>query len=407
MSGDGYLVTISAGGADRSVSVTSFIDAVHVMEREATAGRRVAISSDGEVIAWNDRRSSRPHAAPSSGTTAEPGPVGDQPGVPAVSKLEAVSRLGRLNGREPERLGPGSKERKSVLVNLAAALGLAVDTKASKPDLGAEIARALRTSWDRSCYSTGSTLTLEGLNRLLLAAERAWTSQGRLETERRGFGSVEAEAGAILSVIRDSLPEHMIGRECVQEMREAEFSHWAQDEWAGFYFEFVAVPACERELGGAPALYGNTRFDYSLDSVWDLKWHGSADQDAPLNDAAAVESCLSARGLGFVVLSGDTDYDDGGFREWFRQERAAAGKRPAARAHEASYVRRSKVSFTPRRLEAFHLPHRRALDSALADRSLVLRAQGRQASGAHRKPKYHMHLGRARESLRVAVLHLA
>ena len=39
--------------------------------------------------------------------------------VPACNKAEAVTRLSALTGSAPERLGPGSKERKSLLVNLA------------------------------------------------------------------------------------------------------------------------------------------------------------------------------------------------------------------------------------------------------------------------------------------------
>src|SRR3954452_844333 len=90
---------------------------------------------------------------------------------PARSKIEAVARIAALTHGEPERLGPGSKERKSVLVNLAAGLRFPVDSSAPKPDLGNQISRHLGVKWDESCWSTGQTITLEGLNRLLLGAE--------------------------------------------------------------------------------------------------------------------------------------------------------------------------------------------------------------------------------------------
>ena len=92
--------------------------------------------------------------------------------------------------------------------------------------------------------------------------------------------------------------------------------------------------------------YANTRFDYSLSSAWDLKWHGATSQSAPLNDIRAVQACLVERGLGFIVLSGDVQYDDGGFRAWFKQHRQAHGKIAAKRAHAPTYTRRSKPGFT-------------------------------------------------------------
>lgn len=321
-------------------------------------------------------------------------------GVPARNKLEAVSRLGRLNGAGPETLGPGSKERKSVLVNLARALHLAVDNALSKPELGGQIAALLGAEWGQDCWSTGSTLTLTGLNNILLAAEREFARRGLSRDEH--FESPEAEAEAVLSVLERALPHRFDGRACVEEMREADYSQWAQDEWAGFYFEFKGLPSLVTALGGGPAKYVNTRFDYSLKQVWDLKWHGAAGKDAPLNDCRAIEACLEERGLGFVVLSGEVAYDDGEFREWFKQHRVAHGKTATIRASPASFVRRSKTAFQPRRLEAFYLRDRAALDAGLAQGVLRVLAQGQQVSGAERPPKYRMNLDRARSEFLLA-----
>ena len=44
------------------------------------------------------------------------------------NQVKAVIRLSSLTNRPPESLGPGSKERKSVLLNLATDLGLEVDS---------------------------------------------------------------------------------------------------------------------------------------------------------------------------------------------------------------------------------------------------------------------------------------
>lgn len=90
---------------------------------------------------------------------------------PALTKLEAVTRMSALVDGEPESIGPGGKEHKSALVQLALGLGLAVDTSLSKPELGAAMAVALGRDWPKSCWSAGDTVTLAGLNTLLEGAE--------------------------------------------------------------------------------------------------------------------------------------------------------------------------------------------------------------------------------------------
>ena len=44
--------------------------------------------------------------------------------VPARNKLEVVARISNLTNSGPEYLGPGSKERRSVLFNLARGMSL-------------------------------------------------------------------------------------------------------------------------------------------------------------------------------------------------------------------------------------------------------------------------------------------
>ena len=92
--------------------------------------------------------------------------------VPAGNKLEAVTRLSALTGAPPETLGPGSKERKSLLVNCSRRLGLDVDESATKPELAESIARQLGMEWSADCWSAGQTITLTGLNRLLSGVHR-------------------------------------------------------------------------------------------------------------------------------------------------------------------------------------------------------------------------------------------
>lgn len=244
--------------------------------------------------------------------------------------------MSALTHSPPQTLGPGSKERKSALVDLAHGLHLDVDTSLTKPELG---------------------------------------------------------------VLDTALPLHLDGRQCVMEMRAAQFSQWAQDEWGGFYFEFVGLPALVNAFGGGPRSFANTRFDYALAHTWDLKAHTTASSVAPLNDCAAVQAALdSGVGLGFLVLTGVAEYDDGQFRQWQREYRAAQGLRPRPRAHPPRHVRRSKRSLSPTNLEAYFLKGKTRLDDSIRDGAITMMRQGSQASGRPRQPKYAMHLGRARSS---------
>ena len=300
-----------------------------------------------------------------------------------------------MTGAPPESLGPGSKERKSALVNLARGLGVDVNLSTSKPELGAAIAVAIGAGWDAACWSAGHTITLEGLNRLLEAAERFQRERG--QTTHGSFLSVRDEAGALLEALREALPPEWMGYSCVREMKEAEYSQWAQDEWAAFYFEYLGLPALINTFGGGPLLFANTRIDYSLGHPWDLKVHMAETPVAPLNDQAAIHQCLTAgAGVGFLVLTGVVTYDQGEFRAWQKTFRAQHGKVAKPRTTPPTYVRKSKLWFRPTLLEAFFIEDEAALDAAIESRAIHVMAQGKQTSGATRPPKYALHLGNAR-----------
>lgn len=312
----------------------------------------------------------------------------------ARSKLEAVTRISALTAGPPQILGPGSKERKSVLTNLVDSLALDVDSTLNKPDLAEAIVVALGGSWDATCWSAGHTITLEGLNRVL---ERATA-----ELERRGarptsstFDSVQTESEALLAILRTAVPEHMDGRECVTEMLQAESTHWAQDEWRGWYFEFVGLPALINAFGGGPAAVANTTFDYSLNQIWDLKCHGDDSGNAILNSREAMDACLEHRGVGLLVLSGTTVVDDGDFRQWQRDLRIANGKIPKARTRPATSQRRSKRGFIPRRLDAFFIEDEDMLAALLSNKTMGIMRQGRQTDGTARREKYMLNVKKA------------
>lgn len=298
---------------------------------------------------------------------------------PARSKLEAVNRISALTRSGPQVLGPGSKERKSVLVDLASGLQLRVDVALSKVDLGAAIAQDLGTAWRSRYWSVGQTITLEGLNALLAAGERRLGLLGQGPAD--AFATPADEADALLAALAGAVSGAWDGRRCVETMRDAEFRHWRQTEWIGWYFEYVGIAALVNAFGGAPRRVLNTSFDYSLRTMWDLKAHTTGGENAAiLNALDAIEAGLAEPGgLGFIVLTGEPDYSDSTFDAWHR------GQRGAGPAHERS--RSLKSAFTPRRLDAYHLEDATALAVARERGELSIMAQGRQPDGSLRKPK--------------------
>ena len=341
---------------------------------------------------------------------------------PAVSKIEAVTRIAGLTGAPAESLGPGSKERKSVLVNLADnLLPQARLDRSSKTRLARDLAHELGMTWTDTCYSTGETVSLEGLNVVLAGAERRLGRLGSSAAEL--LTSAEAEAQALVAALADGLPAGpWDGRKSVQWMAREGARGAHENEWQGWYYEArgrkVLQDSFTPSRKPVQVRYGNTTFDYSLNYVWDLKSHTSGAVEpgreskrssgtALLNDHRAIRQCVEDQGLGFLVLSGAAEMDhDGTFREWHRDFKRSRGVRSSPSNSGRSRMR--KRGFEPRRLEAFWIRDTPHLDAALAAGQLAVRPIGRQPPrtegdvGAERQDKIEMRIPRARAGLLVA-----
>lgn len=341
---------------------------------------------------------------------------------PAVSKIEAVTRISRLTDSPPEWLGPGSKEHKSVLVNLAEGLlpGADVD-RTSKTRLARDIASRLDVSWTDTCYSTGETISLEGLNTILAGAERRL---GRLgETAADQLETPEAEGAALAAALVDGWrPEPWEGRACVEWLASSGVRGANDNEWQGFYFESrgreILNAAFPPSATPVRTRYGNTVFDYSLNRVWDLKAHTAAqyfpsagrhlEKKRPLilNDERATRQCIEEQGLGFLVLTGEARMDeDGTFVQWQRARKLDAGLTSAPSNSGLSRMRKS--AFRPHRVDALWIADTPSLHSALTAGQVMVRQVGRQPPkfaggvGSPRADKVHMNLHLAREGLSV------
>jgi hypothetical protein len=339
---------------------------------------------------------------------------------PASSKLEAVNRIADLTNAPAEHLGPGGKEHRSVLENLAdRALPEARLDRGSKTRLAKSLAEHFDVLWTDTCASTGETISLEGLNTILAGAER---HLGVLGTSgANGKKDAHREAGLLANALRDGwTSQAWEGRTTVEWLRANNARGANDNEWQGFYFEYRARQILADAVGptsSAPRVrYGNTTFDFARDFVWDLKAHTAAKtlpQTAKrkkqqswciLNSEDAVRDCVEEQGLGFVILSGDAIMDeDGAFVSWHREFKAGARSTTAPSNSGKSRMRKS--AFAPLRLDIFWISGTHALAEAIAAGVMRVQGQGRQApkiygqSGASRTTKFHMDVVGARSIL--------
>lgn len=311
--------------------------------------------------------------------------------VPARNKLEAVARISALTSSGPEFLGPGSKERKTVLLNLARGLQIQTEGNETKQDLASIIAQNLEVKWTSKCESVGQTITLFGLNLLLEAASTKLSSQTKFSDEVTPFD----EMTNISKIVKVETPKQMNGMDSIIEMKLQEFSKWAETEWQGFYFEFKVKPQLINALGGGPRVIGRTEFDYALNYPWDMKVHSletSKGKPSPggcaLNDGFSMETAISERGLGLILLNGIPDYD-WEFTKWFKDFRQKGQGEPR---------RTLKKTFTSVRVDYFFIPNKVRFDEALAKKELTIFNQGKQQSGHKRNYKYSLNLKKAENS---------
>jgi hypothetical protein len=341
---------------------------------------------------------------------------------PARSKIEAVTRIAALTGAPREWLGPGSKEHKTVLLNLAANLfpnDARIDVT-SKHRLGASLAQVLNVAWSNEFTATGQTIKLTGLNAILAGVERRLGRLGDVVTD--AITTPEAEGDALAASLLASLPVEWDAKKAVRWLADNGLRGSNDLEWQGFYGEEKAKAILNASftpsVPGPKRTYGSTDFDYALSWVWDIKVHtslqtvGSLTRQASdimlLNDERAVRDCVEEQGLGFLVVSGESVMDHTGeFKVWHDEWKLSRSKRPPAPSNSSiSKVR--KAAFNPLHVDAYWVPDTLTLGAAILSGELTPRPQGRQAPkvkggfGAPRPPKFNMNTAKANRGIRVA-----
>ena len=140
------------------------------------------------------------------------------------------------------------------------------------------------------------------------------------------------------------------GKESILKMKEADYRHWKQMEWLGFYFQFL----CEQHFNGILEMpgrkYNNVEFDAFKEISWDFKAHATNNKSRKIitNDTEAIANTLNEYGYyGLVLAMGEVEYDDEAktFKAWHDALKGGRSAYEIQRIIRGGKSRRRKTKF--------------------------------------------------------------
>ncbi|HLE08245.1 MAG TPA: hypothetical protein VI914_01270 [Thermodesulfobacteriota bacterium] len=140
------------------------------------------------------------------------------------------------------------------------------------------------------------------------------------------------------------------GRESILEMKKANYRHWKQMEWMGFYFQFL----CEKYLPTIVEMpgpkYGKVEFDGFKNIPWDFKAHAmnTSNHQIIVNDSEATACGIRDHGaVGLVLALGKVLYNDEDrtFQKWHERLKGGQSKYVKERIKRGAWSRLRKVQF--------------------------------------------------------------
>lgn len=146
-----------------------------------------------------------------------------------------------------------------------------------------------------------------------------------------------------------NIPSRWDGKRVILEMKSADFPHWRQMEWIGFYFQFL----CGKHLASIMEMpgpkYGRVEFDGLLRVPWDFKAHAmnTSSHQVIVNDSLAISAGIQEYGcVGLVLALGKVEYNDESrtFQKWHNALKGDISDYERARIKRGAWSRLRKVS---------------------------------------------------------------
>ncbi len=139
-----------------------------------------------------------------------------------------------------------------------------------------------------------------------------------------GFSEDIRKAKAALA----GLPRVWDGRQCILEMKEADY-HWKQMGWWAFDFEFLCRHRLGRDFQIPGEKFRTVEFDLKGSVNWDLKAKAikSDEHSCILNDCSAIEASIQThQEHGVIIALCDVEYNDvnRSFQQWHSEPRVVS-----------------------------------------------------------------------------------
>lgn len=152
-----------------------------------------------------------------------------------------------------------------------------------------------------------------------------------------------------LASLLASVPKHWDGKRAIQEMQNANFPHWRQMEWIGFYFQFLCSKLLAPIMQIPGPRYGNVEFDGLYKIPWDFKAHAmnTSSHQVIVNDSQAISSAISEYGcVGLILAMGKVEYNDEErtFQKWHSILKGGISEYERERVKRGAWSRLRKVA---------------------------------------------------------------
>lgn len=197
------------------------------------------------------------------------------------------------------------------------------------------------------------------------------------------------EANFILEKLK-TLPTNWYGKECVLELKEADYN-WRQMEWWAFYFEYKCKQLLKDTYINIPGdRIGNVSFDIKGSINWDFKASAikTDNHRIILNDKIAMDESIKRENYhGEIIGLCDVEYNDvnRSFQLWHTYLKGGRSHYEEVRESRTSVsrYRKTKAILTELLFVVFD-------NNSIDDLSTM--KQGRNSNGNPRKEKYQLNL---------------
>jgi len=210
----------------------------------------------------------------------------------------------------------------------------------------------------------------------------------------------------MLRIAVAELPAVWDAREAILEMKDADYPHWRQMEWIGWYFQYQ----CERVFDHLldPGLrYDKVEFDAFGLISWDYKSHAAHDRGGRTrntvitNDQAAIDRAISDTGwYGLILATGVVEYNDEDrtFQNWHDELKGGLSPYQIRKRKEGARSSVRKTGFVMSDV-SFICLNKESLIACARPWS-----QGKNSNDRPRAPKYNVNIKKVPESALLAVV---